>query len=154
EPSVQQLAPEQIYQQYLQAYKKGVFNYIKEDADPSAQQSIPRKYFSGGTRLISGNFSTLQNTAQLAPAEFEQINSASFAMKVDLKAASPAMATPANKKFLNEAERLAWKMVHRYKNKSWQARSYYGSRVYDGLNGGFNSIIGFFTLAKGGQILV
>lgn len=37
-----------IYQQYLQAYKKGVFNYIKEDVDQTNQQVITRKYFSGG----------------------------------------------------------------------------------------------------------
>jgi len=43
DPSVK----EQIYQQYLKAYKKGVFNYIKEDAQPDGQ-TIPRKYFSGG----------------------------------------------------------------------------------------------------------
>ena len=40
----------QIYNRYLQAYKKGVFNYIKEDAT-SGGQSIPRKYFSGGTEM-------------------------------------------------------------------------------------------------------
>jgi uncharacterized protein YnzC (UPF0291/DUF896 family) len=33
---------EKIYQQYLQAYKKGVFNYIKEDVDIVAKQRIPR----------------------------------------------------------------------------------------------------------------
>jgi len=38
---------EQIYQQYLKAYKKGVFNYIKEDPQANGQ-TIPRKYFSGG----------------------------------------------------------------------------------------------------------
>lgn len=38
---------EQIYERYLQAYKKGVFNYIKEDPMPDGQ-SVPRKYFSGG----------------------------------------------------------------------------------------------------------
>ena len=41
-------AKEKIYDQYLQAYKKGVFNYIKEDVDASHQQTTPRKYFSGG----------------------------------------------------------------------------------------------------------
>ena len=40
-------ADEKIYKQYLRAYKKGVFNYIKEDATPEGQ-IIPRKYFSGG----------------------------------------------------------------------------------------------------------
>ncbi len=42
---------EAIYQQYLTAFKKGVFNYIK-DPDPnnvgSGAASAPRKYFSGG----------------------------------------------------------------------------------------------------------
>jgi len=41
---------EQIYQRYLQAYKKGAFNFIKEDPAPNGQ-IVPRKYFSGGTSL-------------------------------------------------------------------------------------------------------
>jgi len=39
---------EKIYQQYLNAFKKGIYNYIKEDADPLSGQMVPRKYFSGG----------------------------------------------------------------------------------------------------------
>jgi len=39
---------EAIYQRYLKAYKKGVFNYIKEDVDKYSNETIPRKYFSGG----------------------------------------------------------------------------------------------------------
>jgi len=39
---------ELIYQQYLKAFKKGVFNYIKEDYDALSHQEIPRKYFAGG----------------------------------------------------------------------------------------------------------
>ena len=39
---------EKIYQRYLQAFKKGVYNYIKEEIDPLTQETIPRKYFSGG----------------------------------------------------------------------------------------------------------
>ncbi len=37
-----------IYQEYLKAFKKGVFNYIKEEPDPVTRQILPRKYFSGG----------------------------------------------------------------------------------------------------------
>ncbi len=37
-----------IYKQYLEAFKKGVYNYIKEDYDPAAQATVARKYFSGG----------------------------------------------------------------------------------------------------------
>ncbi len=51
---------EVIYQRYLQAFKKGVFNYIKEDENPLAQalQSknqgmFPRKYFSGGATFLN-----------------------------------------------------------------------------------------------------
>ncbi len=45
---------EEIYEQYLKAYKKGVFNYIKEESFPPLDGEgkggviIPRKYFSGG----------------------------------------------------------------------------------------------------------
>jgi tetratricopeptide (TPR) repeat protein len=39
---------EVIYQQYIMAFKKGVFNFIKEDYDRYAEEMIPRKYFSGG----------------------------------------------------------------------------------------------------------
>ena len=42
---------DKIYLQYLRAFKKGVYNYIKEDVDPMTQEMIPRKYFSGGMAL-------------------------------------------------------------------------------------------------------
>lgn len=43
---------EEIYRRYLQAYKKGVFNFIKEDLDKYSNEVIPRKYFSGGAVSI------------------------------------------------------------------------------------------------------
>jgi len=39
---------DKIYAQYMEAYKKGVFDFIKEDYDALSQEMIPRKYFSGG----------------------------------------------------------------------------------------------------------
>ncbi len=42
---------DKIFQQYLKAYKKGVFNYIKEDLNAVTNQPMPRKYFSGGLRI-------------------------------------------------------------------------------------------------------
>src|SRR6185503_1566112 len=39
---------QKIYDQYLQAFEKGVYNYIKEEADAQTGEIIPRKYFSGG----------------------------------------------------------------------------------------------------------
>ncbi|GEM_PF-2749648 len=44
----------QVYAQYLQAYQKGVYNYVKDEFDHTTQQTLPRKYFSGG---IAGFFS-------------------------------------------------------------------------------------------------
>jgi len=48
--SQQDLSPEQIYERYLKAYKKGVFNYIK-DTGTANGVPVPRKYFSGGEDL-------------------------------------------------------------------------------------------------------
>jgi len=42
---------DQIYDRYMKAFKKGVFNYIKEDVDRLSGEMIPRKYFSGGIPL-------------------------------------------------------------------------------------------------------
>ncbi|MCR4336742.1 MAG: hypothetical protein NUV91_02910, partial [Candidatus Omnitrophica bacterium] len=41
-------AKEKIYDAYLKAFKKGAYNFIKEEVDPATQQVIPRKYFAGG----------------------------------------------------------------------------------------------------------
>lgn len=62
---------QKIYEQYLKAFKKGVYNYIKEDYDPVTQESMPRKYFSGGAVLkisdgIDNAMSSEINEGQLA----------------------------------------------------------------------------------------
>lgn len=37
-----------IYDQYIEAFRKGVYDYIREDEDPVTGEIIPRQYFSGG----------------------------------------------------------------------------------------------------------
>ncbi|MBP9853541.1 MAG: acyl-CoA dehydrogenase family protein [Candidatus Omnitrophica bacterium] len=37
-----------IYDQYMKAFKKGVYNYIREDYDSASKKMVPRRYFSGG----------------------------------------------------------------------------------------------------------
>jgi len=39
---------QKIYDRYVEAFEKGVYNYIKEDIDSATKEVIPRKYFSGG----------------------------------------------------------------------------------------------------------
>jgi len=56
---------DKIYEQYIEAFQKGVYNYIKEYYDPTTEEVIPRKYFSGGfvneyqkpevTRILDGD---------------------------------------------------------------------------------------------------
>ncbi len=41
-------AKEKIYQQYLEAFKQGAYDLIKEEYDANTQEIVPRKYFSGG----------------------------------------------------------------------------------------------------------
>jgi len=59
-----------IYNQYVEAFKKGVYDYIKEDYDELTQDIIPRKYFSGGLGLdkvsdASKNTDSLQASHKL-----------------------------------------------------------------------------------------
>lgn len=46
-----QAVTEKIYQQYLAAFEKGVYEYIREDFDVHTDEIIPKKYFSGGFSL-------------------------------------------------------------------------------------------------------
>lgn len=39
---------EKIYDQYIEAFEKGVYDYIREDYDELTRKTVPRKYFSGG----------------------------------------------------------------------------------------------------------
>ncbi len=83
---------ENIYAQYLQSFKKGAYNYIKEEQDPITQQMIPRKYFSGGASFTSMNMNQAMTTLQrVSPA---QLN-ADGAMRVEVELAvaksDPAM---------------------------------------------------------------
>ena len=42
---------DKIYQQYLSAYKQGVYNYIKKDREPYTNRPIKRQYYSGGMQF-------------------------------------------------------------------------------------------------------
>ena len=45
-------AKEEIYAQYIKAYQKGVYNFVKEDLDTASGETIGRKYFSGGFSFV------------------------------------------------------------------------------------------------------
>ena len=59
---------DQIYQQYLQAFRQGVYNLIREDYDPAAGRKIPRRYFSGGVSSLMQGLRVDVTTASSAIA--------------------------------------------------------------------------------------
>ncbi len=53
-----------IYNQYLEAFEKGVYDYIREDYDPATQEIVPRKYFSGGVN--AGDIAMIVNLQKIS----------------------------------------------------------------------------------------
>jgi len=74
-----------IWDRYVEAFKKGAFNYIKEEQDEYTQELIPRKYFSGG-------FDGMKIDAALDTRQMQELSGRDFAeshnntlIMVDLK---------------------------------------------------------------------
>jgi len=87
---------EQIYERYLQAYKKGVFNFIKEDKDPMENTSVPRKYFSGGWKSFSSaDLATIAEETPEVDSALGAINGSLVMVTagVKIESANPAMLT-------------------------------------------------------------
>ncbi len=76
-----------IYQQYVQAFKKGVTSIIREEQDPVTGNSIPRKYFSGGAQLFNIQIDT-KNTLDPVSSLNDR---AMLNMNVQLRIADKAM---------------------------------------------------------------
>jgi len=75
---------QKIYERYLQDFKKGAYNYIKEERDPSTGQMVPRKYFSGGAslNLIASVFGVSHDPAALPRTGLDH----AMTVQVDLEA--------------------------------------------------------------------
>jgi len=55
-----------IYERYVEAFQKGVFNYIRDEYDATTQQIISKKYFSGGVQLSALNLDSDQTQKDTA----------------------------------------------------------------------------------------
>ncbi len=64
-----------IWGRYVEAFKKGVYNYIREEYDPLTRETIPRKYFAGGV-LAKITAMTMVSTVDPAelPVQSRQVN--------------------------------------------------------------------------------
>ena len=73
---------DKIYQQYIETFKEGVYNFIKEDYDPHMQEVISRKYFSGGFSIPKGfHFQNKNLLANLSTEGKEGIDNALLAVE-------------------------------------------------------------------------
>lgn len=73
-----------IYKRYIKAFKTGVYNYIREEFDPITQQTIPRKYFSGGfLNDVSKAMVVLNDPAQLSVPQVLQFTNEAVADLID-----------------------------------------------------------------------
>ncbi|MBF0385888.1 MAG: hypothetical protein HQL27_08465 [Candidatus Omnitrophica bacterium] len=57
---------DQIYARYIESFKKGVINIIKEDYDQIRGQVLPRKYFSGGEVFGKIKITRVKDAGQIA----------------------------------------------------------------------------------------
>ncbi|NTV30076.1 MAG: hypothetical protein HGA80_08365, partial [Candidatus Omnitrophica bacterium] len=62
---VQRQAITNIYDRYLESYRRGSYNFIREDLDRARNNLVPHKYFSGG--FHAGRFT---DWAQLRPVSY------------------------------------------------------------------------------------
>lgn len=89
---------DKIYAQYVAAYKKGVFNYIKEDYDAASEETIPRKYFSGGLKW-QFNLNHTRDAAMLSGQEVGN----NFRLTVEAQAQQAQFPIPARGRELPSA---------------------------------------------------
>lgn len=70
---------DKIWEQYVEAFKKGAYNFIREEIDPTTRLATPRKYVSGGVSFDKAmltkdnNLRLPDNNRNLARIEVELI---------------------------------------------------------------------------------
>jgi hypothetical protein len=101
---------EEIYRQYLKSFKKGVYNYIKEDEDKYTHRSVSRKYFAGGFHLDEAMVGRITDVTQITKdpvlmssileTNFNSMDQVAIVLKGDTDAAMSDKVPP--------GERFAW----------------------------------------------
>ncbi|MBF0486180.1 MAG: hypothetical protein HQL16_06675 [Candidatus Omnitrophica bacterium] len=86
-----------IWQQYVESFKKGVFNFIKEEESSYDNEILPRKYFSGGadySQLASSirEVSASEAEGKVASARVEVVQARFSPLQAGLESKDAAMA--------------------------------------------------------------
>lgn len=101
-------AKEKIYDQYVQAFREGAYNEIREEHDPLTNQVVPRHYFSGGVTYLNVplRIQTALSGAVVARWDRDDFDQAVFqhhAVRL------PEQAMTASEDFNNPFANLIWK---------------------------------------------
>lgn len=107
---------EKIYQQYLAAFQKGAFHFIREDYDPVTDEMIPRKYFAGGVSftgfalLKEGQASAYRETSDLAALRRLHLQSVGYRGGIGYRVSS-VVVNPQGVNWYNRMQLIAPKVV-------------------------------------------
>ena len=136
---------DQIYSQYMEAYKRGVFNYIKEDYDRLSKEVIPRKYFSGG---IKGDVSLKRSSSPINESKSDKYQASVQIIPQEKGVSSPISEETAE---MMIRERLDPKYYHLIKlehvRKVVESEGNFGILYHDGSEEGFLEGIEVFQMA-------
>ncbi len=99
-------AKEKVYAQYMEAYQKGVYNYVKEEFDRNTQETMPRKYFSGGITDLAMAPKVTRDMAEAAKIKVDNAQKLTYRMQVD--AAAVTDVTKGVLPRINPTKTMAW----------------------------------------------
>ncbi|MFH1771631.1 MAG: hypothetical protein ABH872_02335 [Candidatus Omnitrophota bacterium] len=102
---------EKIYNTYLEAYKKGVYDYIRTDTEPQTQKQINRRYYSGGCDFTALSFNIVSSSSISPNQQLLNPVGSIFKTKVELQSTN-MVSSPASSE-----DRLAVKSSSPITNK-------------------------------------
>lgn len=109
-----------VYNQYLEAFRKGVYDYIKNEYDPQARKMIPRKYFAGGlkTTVVGNDALKVTKSPEIGEKVADSMNNDEAMLTVVLHAdkedppavIDPEMMAELYRKFRYEVQMVYWEV--------------------------------------------
>ncbi|MFA5088075.1 MAG: ROK family protein [Candidatus Omnitrophota bacterium] len=128
---------QKIYNRYLEAFKHGVYDFIREDYDAQTGQLIPRKYFSGGyTTSLAGT--TLAERIDIIPGQGGPAKSFEEA----LRAGGSPVRPPTDPREISVRLQNIRKFTRLQKVHVIGATSFLGRKLYESLKSSYAEVVG------------
>lgn len=107
---------QKIYEQYLNIFKKGVYDFIKDDYDPKSQEVTSRQYFSGGLGMTNLGVvkTTISNFGMLSSSQIEALpkDSAQLVVETNFLELTPSSNVKAIESTIGNASATKIPIVH------------------------------------------